>query len=96
MVHMADRFVTDGARDLRAWLDEQGIGIPKFCEMHGFDRIDVQRIMKGERQRISVNFAFDVEDATEGAVTARRWAQSRAVMTKLRNRRRNRGNSKAA
>jgi len=93
---MADRFVTDGARDLRVWLDGQGIGIPKFCEQHGFDRVDVQRIMKGERQRISVNFAFDVEDATDGEVQARRWRQSRAVMTKLRNRRRNRGGAKKA
>jgi hypothetical protein len=62
-----------GALDLRRYIDEQGISVPDFCEAHGLERVQVQRMLNGERQRVSVEFAADIERATEGAVRVLRW-----------------------
>jgi hypothetical protein len=82
-----EEFVTEGAKDLRAWLDKHGISVPDFCEQHDLDRVEVQRCMNGERQRITVNFAKDIELATRGDVKIVRWAHSDAVMRRLTERR---------
>lgn len=82
-----EEFVTDGARDLREWLDGHGISVPVFCDANGLDRVEVQRCMNGERQRIPVNFAKDIFDATKGAIPIVRWAHSATVMRRLRERR---------
>lgn len=43
--------------------------MPVWCERHGLDRIQVQRVVNGERwQRISVDFAHAIDRATEGNV----------------------------
>ena len=71
---MSELRITDGARDLRAYLDDVGISIPVFSSKHGFDRIHVQRVLNGERwRRITVDFAHAVEKATGGRVVWTRW-----------------------
>ncbi len=66
---MSDRRITDGGRDLRAYLTEHKVSVPDFCEKHGLDRIQVQRVLNGERwKRVSVDFANSIERATKGAI----------------------------
>lgn len=67
---MVERRITEGARELRKYLDEIRMSVPSFCELHDLDRIQVQRVLNGERwQRISVDFAFEIERATKGRVS---------------------------
>jgi transcriptional regulator with XRE-family HTH domain len=73
---MGDLRITDGARQLRQYLQAHGLTIPTFCEAHALDRIQVARIMKGERHRISVDFALSVFEATGGTIDWRTWASS--------------------
>jgi hypothetical protein len=57
---------------LRTHLDRVGLSVPAFCELHAFDRIQIQRVLNGERwMRISVDLAFAIEDATGRKVRAR-------------------------
>jgi hypothetical protein len=71
--------VTDGARALRGWLRDHGLSIPRFCESHRIDRIAVQRAVKGERQRISVDFAVAVWRATNGEIPIQLWESATGV-----------------
>ncbi len=76
---MSERRITQGAKDLRAWLTKNGMSIPTFCELHRLDRITVQRVINGERwQRISVDFAKAIEVATKGGVRWSRWLSENA------------------
>lgn len=73
------RRITDGARDLRAYLDAQGLTIQAFCSRHQIDRIQVQRALNGELwKRISVDFAFRIRCATNGRVKEHRWRSATA------------------
>jgi hypothetical protein len=63
----------DGARALRRYLDSVGKSVPVFCEETGLDRIRVQRYLKGERKRATVDFAKAIQDATGGAVPWDSW-----------------------
>jgi hypothetical protein len=66
---MSTRRITAGARDLRAYLTRNAVSVPTFCERHRLDRIQVQRVLNGERwQRITVDFANAIERATAGEV----------------------------
>jgi hypothetical protein len=66
---MSDRRITDGGRDLRAYLTEIEMSVPDFCEKHGLDRIQVQRVLNGERwKRITVDFANAIKRATDGRI----------------------------
>lgn len=76
---MSDRRITDGARDLRAYLTEIDQSVPDFCEAHDLDRIQVQRVLNGERwQRISVDFASAIDRATKGRIAWTRWLSKTA------------------
>lgn len=76
---MAESRVTDGGRELRAYLTEHQISVPDFCEKHGLDRINVQRALNGERwKRISVDFAHAIEKATDGKVGWAAWLSKTA------------------
>jgi hypothetical protein len=67
-----ERRITDGGRALRVWLDRKSTSVPKFCDEHHLDRIQVQRVLNGERwQRITVDFAASIERATDGDVSWR-------------------------
>lgn len=78
-----ERFVTPGGKDLKAWLAEKGLSIPAFCEMHNLDRVEVQRVISGERIRISVDMGVDLSRATGGAIPVERFGHPKAVRAKL-------------
>lgn len=65
---------TKGAKLLRQYLDAQGLSIPAFADRHDFCRIQIQRAIKGERKKISVDFALAIQRATGGAVPMAAWA----------------------
>jgi hypothetical protein len=73
-----ERLVTDGARALRAYLTRIEQSVPDFCEEHDLDRIQVQRALNGERQKISVDFAEAIEKATDGKVRWNQWTRRTA------------------
>jgi len=76
---MSEFRVTEGARKLRAWLRENEVSVPDFCDQHGLDRIQVQRVLNGERwRRITVDFACAIEVATRGRVSWRAWLSKTA------------------
>jgi len=66
--------ITEGGIALRRWIDSNGKTVPGFCEEHGLDRIQVQRAINGDRKRVSVDFAAEIERATQGHVSMRLWA----------------------
>lgn len=67
---MSEIRVTEGGRALLAEIRASGMSVPVWCEKHGLDRIQVQRVINGERwQRITVDFAHSIERASEGRVT---------------------------
>ena len=70
-----DRQPSEGALKLRAYLDAHTQTIYAFCEATGLDRVQVQRVISGERgQRITVAFASAIEHATGGEVPMSAWA----------------------
>jgi transcriptional regulator with XRE-family HTH domain len=66
--------ISEGARLLRRFLGDKGLTVPEFCEAHGLCRIQVQRALKGERKRISVDFAKKIHAATEGTIPLVAWS----------------------
>lgn len=67
--------LTDGARQLRAYLDERGLSLLAFCKANELDYAWVYRQLSGERgQRVSVDFAKAIFDATGGVVDWRAWS----------------------
>lgn len=66
-------FKPTGAKQLLSFIRAKDISIPAFCEKTGLDRIKTQKAIRGELQRIDVDFAFDVERVTDGAVQAEAW-----------------------
>ena len=77
---MSDRRITDGGRDLRAFLTEHKISVPDFCEKHGLDRIQVQRVLNGERwKRVTVDFAHSIDRATGGRISYTRFLPETAT-----------------
>lgn len=69
---------TDGGRDLARYLRDKRLSISEFCRLRYLDRIQVQRAIKGEQRRFSVDFAWAIERATEGRVKMHRWASDTA------------------
>jgi len=69
--------VTRGAVLLRQYLNTQDLTVPEFAEKHGFCRIQLQRALKGERKKISVDFALAIEQATNNAVPIASWAHDK-------------------
>lgn len=75
------------ATDLRRFIDSRGISVQQFCEEHALDRIQVLRALNGNMKRVSVEFAADVERATDGAVRWDRWLPPARVRAELRRQR---------
>jgi hypothetical protein len=72
-----DRQPSEGALRLRAYLDAHTQTIYAFCEATGLDRVQVQRVISGERgQRITVAFASAIEHATGGEVPMSAWVSA--------------------
>lgn len=62
-----------GADKLARWLKRNRLSITKFAAQHDMDRIQVQRLLNGERQRVSVTMAARIEHATSGEVPWSSW-----------------------
>ena len=58
----------------QAYLARRHIKQTPFCEKKGLDRIQVQKAVKGQRSRISLDFALDFHRATGGAVPYWAWS----------------------
>lgn len=69
--------IPPAARDLRSHVKELGETVTSFCEKKRLDRIQMLRALNGKTRRFSVDFAFSVQDATDGAVQAYRWCTSK-------------------
>jgi len=62
------------SRGLLTYIRNKYGSIPAFCEKNpSLDRIKVQKAIAGKIKRIDVEFAANVEDATEGAIEWRWW-----------------------
>jgi len=75
--------LTEGAKLLRAHITLSGLSIPDWCDKHAVPRITLQRVVNGDRLRISVDFAIAVEKATGGAVPVRAWASTKAMKASI-------------
>lgn len=82
-----EAFKPTGAVALLAYIREKYGSVPNFCDAHDLERIKVQRALNGEIQRIDVDFAFDIETATDGAVLAESWCSPESVREERRLRR---------
>jgi hypothetical protein len=72
---------------LLAYIRRRYGSIPAFCEANDLDRIKVQRAINGDIQRIDVEFAVAVEDATDGEVKPADWVPPGNVREARRQRR---------
>jgi hypothetical protein len=74
-MHSDEKLVSDGARALRKYLDDQKTSVQKFCQQHSLDRVQVLRMLNGDlgKRGASVDFAEAIELATDGAVPMRAW-----------------------
>lgn len=71
------RMPTEGGRLLEAFLERRKFSVQGFCRDHGLDRVQVLRVISGELgQRISVDFAASISDATKGVVPWRAFHSS--------------------
>lgn len=61
------------AKVLLEHIREEYGSIPNFCEAKNLDRFKVAKACKGELQRIDVDFALDVLEATGGLVKIEGW-----------------------
>lgn len=63
-----------GGVALRAWLDANGLNIPTFAQRLHIDRVQLQRLISGERaKRVSRATARLIEIETAGAVPRAVW-----------------------
>ncbi len=58
---------------LLAYIRKNHGSIPAFAEASGIDRLKVQKVVRGNFQRVDVDFAFAVEKATGGEIPAKWW-----------------------
>lgn len=75
------------AQQLLAHVRERYDSIPAFCEARGLDRLKVARAIKGDLIRVDVDFAFAIEEATDGAVLAEAWRMDEDLRSELKRRR---------
>lgn len=74
-----DRRITAAVTRLRAYLRRNKIPQTRFAEANGICRIQLQRVMRGERwKQISVNWAYDIWKATDGFVDMELWRSATA------------------
>ena len=63
------------AQALLAHIREQHGTIPAFATAKGVDRLKVQKVINGSIKRVDVNFALEIERATDGKVPMPWWAE---------------------
>lgn len=72
--------LTRGAKKLRSLLQRRKLTITDFAKSAGVDRIQLHRVLTGERwKHISVDFALGVRDATGGAIDVEDFASMTAT-----------------
>jgi hypothetical protein len=64
---------------LLAYIRKHFGNVEAFANHAGLDRIKVQKAIRGEIERIDVDFAFAVTKATKGKVPAAWWVKSKAA-----------------
>lgn len=68
--------LTRAARVLKRLLKQSGQSVPDFCDAHDLNRFAVQRALNGDQKSFSVDFAYDLQRATNGLVKWRWWRRS--------------------
>lgn len=68
-----------GAEPLRSHIHGLDMSVSDWCEKHEIDRFSVQKLLNGKLQRVSVELAFDLEEASEGAVAAKLWIPEQEI-----------------
>ena len=63
---------------LQTWLKRQKITVNAFAITHGIDQRMLSRILRGDRQRISVAMASRIEAATDGRIQMKEWIPKRS------------------
>jgi len=66
-----------GVLVLNQWLKDRGLSPTGFAKRHGMDDREVRKLVKGERRRISVEFASEIERATDGGVPMHLWVPTK-------------------
>ena len=61
---------------LRRYLEKSALSKAAFCARHGLCEVQIGRLLRGERRRVSVDTALAIESATDGAVPVRSWANA--------------------
>lgn len=64
---------TRGGRALRAWLNANKLNIPNFALKNNLQRVTVQRVISGDRRRVTVDLAMRIQRATNGDVPVDVW-----------------------
>lgn len=59
-----------GIQALQRYLDDHNLSASEFARQHGMSQSEISKILRGQRQRISVDQAAAIQDATGGIV---RW-----------------------
>lgn len=73
------RFIETASPDVPAaaklleYIRENEGTIPRFAEVHGLDRVKVQKAINGTLKRVDVAFAIACRRATGGAVAVEDW-----------------------
>lgn len=62
---------------LKRYLKDNGLSINAFSRMHRMSPSELSKILRGLRQRISVEQAAQIQDATGGTVDWRLWIPTR-------------------
>lgn len=70
------------AKELLEFIGDEPV--PSFCERKGLDRFKLARLVKGEILRVDVDFAFELERATDGHLPAERWCMTDDVRDAVR------------
>jgi len=58
---------------LKRYLEERGLSITAFAIQNGMDKAELSKLLRGARQRVSVEQAAAIQDATHGTVYWRLW-----------------------
>lgn len=65
--------ILPGAIALQKYIDDNYESVNAFAKEHLFNQSELSKLLRGERQRVSVETANRVERATRGKVTWRMW-----------------------
>ena len=87
-VSVSERKITEGARRLLTHIQKLGLNINSWCEKNDLNRIQIQRVINGERwKRASVDFAVAICRAVRaegGTIHVEQFASATARSPKRR------------